>query len=509
MNPLRFPIDDNPFDDWRSSARETRFKTSKRQRPREKQPSSRRHRHGNRNGVSWIVALAALALAAAGSLRRNHCSLVVLASGVGEENRRHSSNDENDASSQTESRKPFRTTYGGRIKLIPNRKIIRITNAEEWETCPWNKSDRMEAATLSSSATKSSSYILKDNTPPADLWTMLAPYLKRGLLLIAMTAVAIVDRSPPPSSSSMAMLSSTATASRGGKYLAISSWTVSSRTLTNPFTNLRLDWNKLRGLPGEVLPSLSAALMIAWIPNLVFQRAWWELGFLALSLTSQANLRNYMVNEILPSLGGTMRKLVWGEFWKQAWDYLLEPFPHNILVPNTKSSSEQIGVESWSQWQLEFSQFWSDRVVSRIDKWTASSVKALLQKNVQSSVNGLAADSWNAMAYAWYPDGNKALEPSKRIPLPRISNEDTARVIEIECENDDNCDEDDVPTTKLSVDNDNREKIVEETDATGSISHDNNELQNREESTEPSSWSTESEVEDLSSGEEQAQPIAN
>jgi hypothetical protein len=335
-------------------------------------------------------------------------------------------------------RKPHRPTYGGRIKLIPNRKVIRVTSMEQSSMTPWTKNGDGDRSVGSpptlSSTTKNNSIITSNNKSSPTLWTRIAPFLKRGLLLAALTAVAIVDQGP----SSTAVVASAAALSTTGKSSSVvSSWT----NLLVPRMSLRLDWSKLWNLPGQILPSLSAALMIAWVPNLIFQKAWFELGFLALSMTSQANLRNYFITEILPSLGGTSRKLFWSEFWKQAWDFLLQPFPHNIFVP-PKPSSSQSDDGVWSKWQLEASQFWSDRVVSRIDKWTASSVKALLQKNVQASVDGLAENSLKAFSDAWFPEGkNRELPKQFKLPSPMSSNEDTARMIEIECEHDDGCED--------------------------------------------------------------------
>jgi hypothetical protein len=197
------------------------------------------------------------------------------------------------------------------------------------------------------------------------------------------------------------------------------------------------------------------------------QQAWFELGFLVLSLTSEGNLRNYLWNEVLPAMGGTVRKLFWSEFWKQAWDYLLEPFTGNILVPPMVEENQ-----SWTQWQSDIAKFWSKRVVSRIDKWTASSIKALLQKNVQSSVNGVAEDTWKAVAFAWYPD-DKSLSRAK---LP-ASNEDTARMIEIEmnCEDensDADCEDDDAKAVSGTVDDKAEETTAVASSSDGSAEGD-------------------------------------
>ena len=367
------------------------------------------------------------------------------------------------SSSSSERRKPYRSSsaYNGKIKLVPNRKILVLTTEEEWDRYQRLDRSSIEAESSSSSVSptrsngfgRGSSADDLDPTAPPDLGTMLAPFVKRGLLLAALTALAIVDRTP---STAAAALSS----SPGMLPAAVS---LSGRW-RGPFAGvgIRLDWMKLRSLPGEILPSLTAAMMIAWVPSLVLQRAWFELGFLVLSLTSEANLRSYLWNEVLPAMGGTVRKLFWSEFWKQAWDYLLEPFSHNILIP-TRSSSAEVN-PAWTQWQSEVARFWSDRVVSRIDKWTASSIKALLQKNVQSSVNGIAEDSWKAVAFAWYPDGG-SIQPG-RAELPG-SNEDTARMIEIEASCEDgndgaDCEEEDFSDSSSSLTSDCDDPRIEE-----------------------------------------------
>eukprot|EP00531_Pseudo-nitzschia_arenysensis_P006841 CAMPEP_0116150736 /NCGR_PEP_ID=MMETSP0329-20121206/19716_1 /TAXON_ID=697910 /ORGANISM="Pseudo-nitzschia arenysensis, Strain B593" /LENGTH=466 /DNA_ID=CAMNT_0003647289 /DNA_START=160 /DNA_END=1560 /DNA_ORIENTATION=+ len=371
------------------------------------QRGARRRRKRPRNSstmASWpIFAMAVFALASSSC---TYQSIFALASETAM--LQPSKNDDTISASEEKNeeqntRKPHRPIYGGRLKLVPTRKLVRVTSTtiHDENTTPWRK-DEMRG---------------KENESPTKVpipesptfWQKVSPFVKRGVLLAALTAVAVIDKKPHPIlPAGTAMTTARATAS----------W----------FPSLRFAWNKLWVLPGEILPSLSAALMIAWIPNLVLQKAYFELAFLFASLTSQPTLRNYLVTEIFPSLGGTVRKLFWSEFWKQAWDYLLEPFPHNVLLP----TKQQQPVVHDTKWQAELSEFWSKRVVSRIDKWTASSVKALLQKNVQASVNELAEDTWKAAAYAWYPDDRN----NKRFQQL----EDTRRMIELECEDDDrNC----------------------------------------------------------------------
>jgi len=49
---------------------------------------------------------------------------------------------------------------------------------------------------------------------------------------------------------------------------------------SNNLPRLRLNWTRLYSLPNEILPSLVCALLVAWVPTLLFQGSWWELSFL-------------------------------------------------------------------------------------------------------------------------------------------------------------------------------------------------------------------------------------
>ncbi len=410
----------------------------------------RRKRPRSTNSVSWhVFALATLALA---STSQTDKGPVVLASDTRVIS---STKDDIDSASleandevQTNN-KPYRSTYGGRIKLVPDRKFIRVVKTtasiDDGTTTPWKKND--ESTHAIETGQNDVPKPLTTQTSFISFLNGLSPFVKRGILLAGLTAIAVIDRNPTPTSQALALSSGRT---------AYSSW----------LPNLRLDWNKFWGLPGEILPSLSAALMIAWIPNLILQKAYFELAFLFCSLTTQPTLRSYLLTEVFPALGGTVRKLFWSEFWKQAWDYLLEPFPHNVLLPPkpkaTSLPQSDTENEVWNKWQTDVSKFWSDRVVSRIDKWTTSSVKALLQKNVQASVNGLAEDSFKAVAYGWYPE----ISDQKRPVISLPSNEDTARMIELECEDGDKECNDESITLEQDLSNDG---------------HDDNKDQDREE----------------------------
>lgn len=285
-------------------------------------------------------------------------------------------------------RKPYRSntnasTKRGKLKLVPIRRRL-IAN-------PQRTSSNVQATKATPSTT---------GRPSLE---GLVPFFQRGALLAFLGSLALLESNP------------------GGVF-----------SLASP----RLDYTKTWKLPSEILPSISSALLIAWVPSMLLQGAWWEIGFLCVSLTSQAHLRNYLTEKVLPAMGGTLRKLVWSEFWKTTWDFLLEPFTHNLMIP----PGTEIAGHGWIE---SISRFWSKRVVSRIDKWMVSSLKALFQKNVQNSVDGLAEDSLQALfskveVYAWYGNNDvRALSDERS---------DQTKTIQMELE----CDEE--PPSKKEID---------------------------------------------------------
>ena len=389
------------------------------------------------------------------------------------------------------------TKRGGRIKLKPTRKFVHpatTTAAEVWRASPATPIDSnnedpgdaersVETKSPPGSIPEQSGDKHRYKYIPSSfslLRTKALPLLQRGLFLFGLASLALLEKNNP-SPMAAAARAVVADVPRFGFSKMLQTTAASTFSFLLPFFNafkFRLDWTKIRSLSNEILPSLSSALLLAWVPSLFLQKAWWELGFLALSLTAQ---RDYVRTMVLPAVGGTLRKLLWSEFWKRSWDFLLEPFPHNMLVPPTlypSSTSTPDGVDrgeeqqqhAWSELlHQRFSQFWNKRVVSRIDKYTASAMKALLQKNVQASVNGLTEDSWKALVsavassksfelYAFYGkddvidididaddvDGDLVL---RELELPASSagtaatedaaaaaalNEDVARIVEIE-----------------------------------------------------------------------------
>jgi hypothetical protein len=368
-----------------------------------------------------------------------------------------------------------RSAGGGRLKTRLSRKVFHVTMAAELNTSPWTKKKKKKNDDHNSIAKNvnnddNTQRIVptsqEDYSSPFLSTTIqkLLPFFQRGLLLFALSSLAVLERNPSSvsgilmSSSSSSSTTTTATAAAtaaaaaaavGQSSVLFSFFPPFAATimtkLRNNIKNLvvphRLNWMKLYHLPTELLPSLSSALLIAWVPTLCFQGAWWELSFLLLSFTSSPDLRQYLITQIIPTMSSTIQKLVWSEFWKHIWEYLLRPFPYNILVPTTSFKQQKQQQQSKNNDnnnnsnnndnELHFMttsfqnirryllDVWTKKVNKRIDTWTISSMKAVLQKNVQSSVTSIVEDSFTT-----------------------YTNDDITRMIEMEEEEDSNNNDD-------------------------------------------------------------------
>lgn len=378
----------------------------------------------------------------------------------------YSDNNEKEEEEVQEQRRPYRSgtsssnnsrsAGGGRLKARLSRKTFHVTTASELNTSPWNKNPATNS--YDNSYDNDNEIIVpkspqevnnnkSDSSPPPLLTTTMQkvlPFIQRGLLLFALSSLAVLERNPS-SVSSILMSSSSSTATTAtvaagqGSFLFpfFSPFTTIVMKFMNNIKNLlphHLNWTKLYNLPNELLPSLSSALLIAWVPSLFLQGAWWELSFLILSFTSSRNLRQYLITQIIPTLSSTIQKLIWSEFWKHIWEYILRPFPYNILIPTTittnfqqqqkQESNDNDFMTSFQKVRLYLSDVWTKKVNGRIDKWTASSMKAVLQKNVQSSINSMVEDSFS-------------------------TNDDITRMIEMEEEESNNNNDDDREISSL------------------------------------------------------------
>ena len=367
----------------------------------------------------------------------------------------------------------------GRLKVRFTSTIFDNTIEDKINTSPWTKNvdidtcsdtnvsgnvdkndDEMEQSNDSDDEMIGPNFEEKSNyddlSPQSSLTLVekLLPFMKRGILLFALSAFTVLERkgSPLVSSSSSIILSPLTIKKVKGlsfKIPTFDNFIVTINTILPKF-----NWKKLYKLPTEILPSVSCALLIAWVPTLLLQGSWWELSFIIVSFTSSQELRRYTQSQIFPTMYSTIQKLIWSEFWKHIWDYLLRPFPGNIFIPPPTGynfdQQQSIGNEnSFLKMRSYLIQVWTKRVNVRIDKWTTSSLKSLLQKNFQSSVTKLVEDSFRFIftfsssdTYASYYNHDtaavKKLDPvSVTIDDDKITNEDIRRMVEIEDETND------------------------------------------------------------------------
>lgn len=271
-----------------------------------------------------------------------------------------------------------RPPYRGKLKLRPIRNVLHATRIAPAQSSapavPQSSATAASASALSAPDDSTTSLARYTTTIPA----LASELLPRGLALLALGSLAIVE--PVSSSASSALAVAAPPSSRLWRSLPSAAATTVATVLPNVNTNVRFDASKLEATARTLAPSVAAALLVAWVPGLIVQGAYWELGWLGLTLVSK---REFVRTEILPSLSTVVSQLVWTEFWKRTWDWMLEPLEgmaFGASAPVTRSYSYS-----------SFAANWNRIVGSRIDKWTVSSLKSAVQKPFQASVGNLVA----------------------------------------------------------------------------------------------------------------------
>ncbi|KAG7371230.1 hypothetical protein IV203_019800 [Nitzschia inconspicua] len=179
-----------------------------------------------------------------------------------------------------------------------------------------------------------------------------------------------------------------------------------------PF-RLSIQWSKLhRQLNfNSLTTSLLSSMLIVWLPTLAAQGAWLELLLMGMSLASNSKLRFYTQYELWPAAWSTLKKILLGEVWKHVWEFVLHPFPANVLVPTRKewSSSSKGGNDDnalpidegavrsnfMKSLSSSMANLWH-RMHVRIDKMTSSLLKKTVEKTVETSVGQLFPDPWSS-----------------------------------------------------------------------------------------------------------------
>jgi hypothetical protein len=58
------------------------------------------------------------------------------------------------------------------------------------------------------------------------------------------------------------------------------------------------------------------------------------------TLLYQPAVREYISTTLIPTLGKTMQTLIWKEVWKHIWEFVLDPFPRNLLMPSSTTTTD-------------------------------------------------------------------------------------------------------------------------------------------------------------------------
>ncbi|KAG7343915.1 hypothetical protein IV203_021923 [Nitzschia inconspicua] len=237
----------------------------------------------------------------------------------------------------------------------------------------------------------------------------LSRVLPRCLLLLVLAVVSMGKPIIAPTSSA---------ASQGS---LLTSPADHGSSIWNGFKNifpsrLSMQWSKL--IPQQqqlnfnsLTTSLLSSMLIVWLPTLAAQGAWLELLLLGMSLASSSKLRFYTQYELWPAVWSTLKKMLLGEVWKHVWEFVLHPFPSNVLVPARKERSSSskggnddnpllidesiVGSNFMKSLSSSMADLWH-RMNVRIDRMTSSLLKKTVEKTVETSVGQLFPDPWSS-----------------------------------------------------------------------------------------------------------------
>ena len=203
--------------------------------------------------------------------------------------------------------------------------------------------------------------------------------------------------------------------------------------------SVSFEWKTLWIKTNDVLPSLTSALLIVWVPQLISSRAWWDLGTilgmpLLLSITSPApsssiySLSVWIQQKLFPSMIKMIHKVIWTEVWKLTWDYVFRPLPthpekeegesshvnasHNNndfgSLPTTAeihqlSSSSSLfvsWVEDWNNRAVNAGTYLWDRIHSKMNRMAKTLLQRPFEQQMKLSIIGMLI-----------PDDSKASPP--------------------------------------------------------------------------------------------------
>jgi len=138
-----------------------------------------------------------------------------------------------------------------------------------------------------------------------------------------------------------------------------------------------LVWNGSLNTFKDMLLSSASALAIAWLPALLLQSSWIEIGSI-IALVLRPPVRLFLQAEVFPTMRVTVQKMVLTEVWRRIWTAVLAPLPKPLFVPDAKQ--EYARLPSWIRQKLGQ---WNEMT----DRFTQGLLRRSIQQNIHGSID--------------------------------------------------------------------------------------------------------------------------
>jgi hypothetical protein len=140
---------------------------------------------------------------------------------------------------------------------------------------------------------------------------------------------------------------------------------------------------------------LASALAIAWLPTLFLRAGWFDIVSLV-TLFLRPSIREYVLQEVLPTMWLTVQKMVLAELWRKIWTVVLAPLPKPLFVPDYTAAATKEGGEDYVSlppWMRRGLVQWNEMT----DKFTQSLIRKSIEKNVYGTVEVVFDSVSNSM----------------------------------------------------------------------------------------------------------------
>lgn len=135
----------------------------------------------------------------------------------------------------------------------------------------------------------------------------------------------------------------------------------------------------------DIIPKSFHILAIAWLPVLVLNASWIEYLSFA-TLLVQPSIRSFLIQEVLPDMWKSMKKLALTEAWRRLWASIMAPLPKPLFTPIAKDYNLPKSLQT----------IWG-RVNEVVDKFTQSLVRKSVEESVYESIGMLYESMSNSM----------------------------------------------------------------------------------------------------------------